>query len=122
MESCFLFAMDKKREWYEARSFCRDQSADLAFLDDGDLHFQIIDYIVSHRDWRDEGFHIGGNDADVEGQWNWVMPQQPMDMGHHWWPGQPDGGRKENFACLYTPDFFFNSCVNGQRLYTLCRV
>ncbi|XP_064116938.1 C-type lectin domain family 4 member F-like [Macrobrachium nipponense] len=121
METCLKFAMDMKREWHTAESYCKSISADLAQLDDEDIHWQVITYIRQHPHWLHEGFHIGCTDEDIEDVWVWTDGRKVDMFSGHWYPGQPDGGLKENYGCLYYDDFLYSSCVNGHKLYTICR-
>nr|AHW49156.1 C-type lectin-1 [Macrobrachium rosenbergii] len=122
MEYCLYFDMEVKRDWDEGRTACNSLGSDLADLDYEDLHWQVISYIRKHQDMLDEGFHIGCSDEAEEGVWLWTGGRAvEMDSGH-WYPGQPDGRRKENYGCLYYDDFLYNSCVNGQKLYSICMI
>ncbi|XP_066938650.1 CD209 antigen-like protein E [Macrobrachium rosenbergii] len=119
---CLYFDVEKKREWHEGRTACQSLGTDLAVLDYEDLHWQVISYIHKHQDMLDEGFHIGCTDEVTEGVWLWTDGRAVDMYSSHWYPGQPDGGRRENYCCLYYDDFLYNSCVNGQRLYTICMI
>ncbi|XP_068200953.1 hepatic lectin-like isoform X2 [Palaemon carinicauda] len=122
METCLLFAMDRKREWHEAHTYCNSLRSELANLDDGELHWQVIDYIHRNPDMLDEAFHIGCTDEVTEGKWLWVNGS-PVRMGPpHWFYNQPDGGTRENYCCLYYDDFLYSSCVNRQTMYTICQI
>ncbi|XP_068236344.1 hepatic lectin-like [Palaemon carinicauda] len=123
MPTCIHFAMDAKRDWHAAKDYCKANSgSSLAMLDAGNLHYEIIDYILGNPAWMDEGFHIGCTDEIHEGTWLWT-DGTPVSTGlPHWYPGQPDGYTKENYCCLYYTDFMYNSCKNGQMLYTICMI
>ncbi|XP_066940739.1 hepatic lectin-like [Macrobrachium rosenbergii] len=123
MGTCIHFGMDRKRDWHAAKDYCVAKSSVLAKLDPGQLHYQVIDYILGNEAWKDEAFHIGCTDELHEGQWLWIMDDTSVSMGlPHWLPGQPDGGTAENYCCLYYVDFMYNSCKNGQTMYTICMI
>lgn len=122
MSTCLMFAMDRKRTWYEALDYCKTFGSTLARLDGGNLHWEVRDYILARPAWTDEGFHIGCSDEQSEGNWVWTNGDSVQLGPPHWLAGQPDGRRKENFGCIYTPDFYYNSCVNNQRMYAICQI
>ncbi|XP_064098556.1 C-type lectin domain family 4 member F-like isoform X2 [Macrobrachium nipponense] len=119
-DACLKFAMDVKRDWDTARSYCMSLGFDLAQLDEGNLHWSVISYIRSHPEMLNVGFHIGCTDEVNEGRWIWTDGRPVNMFSCHWYPGQPDGGNQENYGCLYYDDFMYNSCVNGERLYAIC--
>ncbi|KAG7175165.1 putative C-type lectin-like 31 [Homarus americanus] len=122
---CLKFVMYGKGTWYSLRGLCQAEGADLAELR-GELHHQVYEYIMDHQDLQDEGFWIGGTDEGHEGSWTWVSDNSPMPMGvPHWYPchpAQPDGGTSSNYACIYTPDFYFHSCKNDIKIYAICQI
>ncbi|XP_071541254.1 uncharacterized protein [Panulirus ornatus] len=121
---CLRFATEFKGTWDTMRFVCQSEKADLAKLE-GQLHNQVYRYIQQHPDLQDEAFWIGGSDAQHEGYWVWVQDNTAMPMGTpHWYPcnGQPNGGTKMNYACLYTPDFYFHSCCNTYTIYAICQI
>ncbi|XP_064116939.1 CD209 antigen-like protein E [Macrobrachium nipponense] len=122
MEMCLNFVTDVKRDWHESKTYCESLGADLADLDYGDLHWQVISYIHKHEWLLDEGFHIGCTDEVTENEWLWTDGRPVSMFTGHWYPGQPDGGYSENYGCLYYDDFLYSSCLNGQRLYAICMV
>nr|ADW08726.1 C-type lectin-1 [Penaeus vannamei] len=119
---CLSFATYGKGTWTNLRQMCQAQGADLAKLD-GNLHFQVIQYINQNPDLMDEAFWIGGTDAAREGTWLWATDNTVMDMqSPPWYPGQPNHGTAANYACLYAPDFFFHSCDNDRKIYAICQI
>ncbi|XP_069943457.1 perlucin-like protein [Cherax quadricarinatus] len=118
---CVKFYMYVKGTWASMRALCQAEGADLAELR-GDLHDQVYSYIFSHSDLRDEGFWMGGTDEGHEGYWVWISDNSAIPLDWHWWPGQPDGGTNANYACIYTPDFYFHSCDNDIKIYALCQI
>ncbi|XP_064116941.1 uncharacterized protein LOC135222689 isoform X2 [Macrobrachium nipponense] len=68
-DACLRFAMDVKREWHEAKSYCESllPGGYLAILDEENLHWSVISYILSHPEMLNEGFHIGCTDEVNEG-------------------------------------------------------
>ncbi|XP_069160128.1 macrophage mannose receptor 1-like isoform X2 [Procambarus clarkii] len=119
---CIKFYMTEKGSWDHMRALCRAEGADLADLRNG-LHNYVYQYIMQHPDLQDEGFWIGGKDEDHEGIWTWVSDGGDMDIfSPDWYPGQPDGGLDQNFACIYTPDFYYHSCANNILIYALCQI
>ncbi|XP_066938647.1 C-type lectin domain family 4 member F-like isoform X2 [Macrobrachium rosenbergii] len=122
VEFCLYFDMEVKRDWHEGRTACQSLGSDLADLDYEDLHWQVISYIHKHQDMANEGFHIACTDEATEGEWLWTDGRQVDILSGHWYPGQPDGGRRENYGCLYPDVFMYNSCVTGQKLYTICMI
>ncbi|XP_064094398.1 lactose-binding lectin l-2-like [Macrobrachium nipponense] len=122
MYVCIMFAMDMKRTWYEAKELCESHGGDLAYLDIGYLHYEVIDYILQQPAWRDEGFHIGCSDELEEGNWVHTDGRKVDIKTSHWLPGEPDGCTMDNYCCLYPPHFLYKSCVNDQRLYAMCMI
>ncbi|XP_047496685.1 perlucin-like protein [Penaeus chinensis] len=119
---CLNFAMYGKGTWSELRQMCQAQGADLAKLE-GNLHYQVVQYINQHPALMDEAFWIGGTDAASEGNWVWVIDNTPMDtQSPPWYPGQPNHGTAANCACLSTPDFMFHSCDNDRKMYAICQI
>lgn len=119
---CVMFGMDMKRTWYEAKEFCRSHFGDLAVLDMGYLHYEVIDYILQQPGWQDEGFHIGCTDELEEGNWVYTDGRKVDITTSHWLPGEPDGCTMDNYCCIYPPHFFYKSCVNDQKLYAMCMI
>ncbi|XP_068236347.1 hepatic lectin-like [Palaemon carinicauda] len=120
MPVCIHFTMDAKRDWHAAKDYCEAQGSSLAILDVGNLYYEIRDYILGNPAWLDEGFYIGCTDEIHEGSWRWT-DGSPVSMGlPHWYPGQPDGGLRENYCCLYYDDFMYNSCRNEEKLFAIC--
>ncbi|XP_045625105.1 C-type lectin domain family 4 member E isoform X2 [Procambarus clarkii] len=119
---CIRFNTEETGSWAAMRALCRAEGADLAELR-GDLHLQVYQYIMQHLELADKGFWMGGTDSGSEGTWTWVSDGTVLVLGPpHWYPGQPDGGTKANYACIYPPDYYYHSCNNNLLIYALCQI
>merc|ERR1711915_388112 len=130
--ACFRFT-DEKGDYDTQKLRCQVDgtssglSTSLATLldaDDGKWLFNINYYISQNEDLQDEAFFIDGTDEGHEGMWmRTERGISPMDMNDQYWgPGQPDQGTDANVACLYTPDFLFNSCKDSKNIKALCQL
>ncbi|KAK7081366.1 hypothetical protein SK128_023498 [Halocaridina rubra] len=122
---CLKFATTKKATWGEWLTMCQQDNGGHLAIVKGDLHGKIYQHIQNDQDLWDEAFWVGASDAENEGQWVWT-DGTPVDMGPPHWdpcdPPQPDGGTAQNYMCLWTPNFYFSSCLNSVTIYAICQI
>ncbi|KAK3592881.1 hypothetical protein CHS0354_004104 [Potamilus streckersoni] len=99
---CFRLSKDKQT-WESARQICESEGSHLAKV----KSTEILPYLkeqIKNSPYIPIGSHvfIGGNDKEEEGIWRWV-DREHIDMKSPvWYPGEPQGGQKENCMLLYS--------------------
>ncbi|CAJ1052972.1 CD209 antigen-like [Xyrichtys novacula] len=101
--SCYFVSVLKK-DWNQAREFCRAMSADLATVKTQEtMNFVNGFYPADQEVW------IGLTDDGVEGQWKWV-DGTPLNTTF-WAAGQPNSHKGTDQDCV---EFWHRSSGNGE--------
>lgn len=82
----------ERTTWRRARDKCRTVGGQLACIHDAPTQAFLADFGKGLQLW------IGATDEKVEGLWVWVDGTEMKFKA--WIPGEPSGGRSENFLVL----------------------
>ncbi|XP_028395588.1 macrophage mannose receptor 1-like [Dendronephthya gigantea] len=95
--SCYRI-FSNPRNWFGAKSACRDTGGHLVRIDD-DNEQKFLAYEVFPR--RDTAFWLGLNDLATAGQWVWEFRSGDSLVFKNWQTGEPNGLGRERCVEMY---------------------
>ncbi|KAK3592883.1 hypothetical protein CHS0354_004106 [Potamilus streckersoni] len=123
LKLCFRLSKEKQN-WETARQVCESDGGHLAKVNTTEIQLYLKEQIKNSR-YIPKGSHvfIDGNDREEEGIWRWA-DRELIDMKSPvWYPGEPQGGERENCMLLYSPvDYGVVDAACSLMLYYICQI
>lgn len=101
--SCYYLSNERK-SWSEAQTSCQEHHARLVEYNDIQEQNFVFSMARSMADWGDNswnGFWVGADDPDKNGQFKWISSRLAVESGFsNWLPGQPDNRHNHFEFCM----------------------
>ncbi|XP_052103509.1 perlucin-like [Mytilus californianus] len=102
-DSCYKLYASTKATWAEAFMYCQVFGSDLAVIETAREQNFIEGFL--RREFKkgmSDGVWIGGTDALVEGEWQWIKTGVSINQQEyrHWWPGEPNSSGALGEDCM----------------------